>query len=222
MDDSLDEESKLLVRAVLEREGRGFAEEIGFNRTSNPAELFGLLVMAVVVGAHGDAPATLEAARSLNDRWRTPAELVAAEPADVRTTLGGGHGPDGEDPAADLAGTLHDVAEALQRWRGDLRRLRAEAGNDPRRERAMLEDLPGVDDRAVEVVFREVQVLWPEISPFAGEAALRAARELGIGEDDEDLARYGGGPEKVGRLAGALARVARDGAYDDVRSRAGV
>jgi hypothetical protein len=71
---------------------------------------------------------------------------------------------------------VDELAEALQRWDGHLRRLRAEAGHDPQRERAML----------------------------------------------EDLARYGGGPEKVGRLAGALARVARDGVFDDVRSRAGV
>src|SRR3954470_20762591 len=88
MDDTLDEQSKAIVRAVLEREGRGFAEEVGFRRTGNPAELFGLLVAAVLVAPRGEDAAVAEAARAVHQRWRTASDLASAAEEDVAKELG--------------------------------------------------------------------------------------------------------------------------------------
>ncbi|MEJ2887093.1 hypothetical protein [Actinomycetospora aeridis] len=225
MDDTLREEQKLTARAVLAREGRGFAEEIGLGRTNNPASLFGLLVAAVVVAPRGEAREAARAAHEVANRWHTATDLAAASERDVAGELGaaveGVDRGDGDDSASGAAATLVGLATALvETWGGDLRALREKAGQDPDRERALLTDLPGVDDAVADVFLREVQVLWDEVAPFADDRALRAAAALGLGESAEDLARYGAQPEKIGRLAGALARIDVEGSHDEVRHAA--
>ncbi|MFC5138467.1 hypothetical protein ACFPK1_09520 [Actinomycetospora rhizophila] len=222
MDDTLREEQKLTARAVLAREGRGFAEEIGLGRTDNPASLFGLLVAAVVVAPRGETSGAARAAHELTNRWHTATDLAAADEQDVAKELGaaveGVDRGDGDDSASGSAATLVALATALaDDWGGDLRALREHAGHDPARERELLTALPGVDDGAVDVFLREVQVLWDEVAPFADTRALRAAAALGLGESAPDLARYGDRPEKIGRLAGALARIDVEGSHDEVR-----
>ncbi|GAA4912857.1 hypothetical protein EV188_110228 [Actinomycetospora succinea] len=226
MDDTLREDQKLTARAVLAREGRGFAEEIGLGRTNNPASLFGLLVAAFVVAPRGESGAAARAAHEVTNRWHTATDLAAASEQDVAKELGAavegserGDRGDDDDSASTAAATLVALASSLAAtWDGDLRTLRDEAGQDPARERALLTDLPGVDDGVADVFFREVQALWDEVSPFADARALRAAAALGLGECPEDLARYGDQPEKIGRLAGALARIDVEGSHDEVRA----
>ncbi|GAA4861114.1 hypothetical protein [Actinomycetospora straminea] len=223
MDDTLTEEQKLTARAVLEREGRGFAEEIGLGRTDNPASLFGLLVAAVLVAPRGEATGPARAAHEVTNRWHTASDLAAANEQDVAKELGAAvegfdRDDDRDDSASADAGTLVALASSLSAdWGGDLRTLRDEAGRDPARERELLTALPGVDDAVADVFLREVQVLWEEVSPFADTRALRAAATLGLGETAADLARYGSGAEKTGRLAGALARIEVEGSHDEVR-----
>src|SRR4051794_22268318 len=216
MDDSLSEEQKVTARAVFEREGRGFAEEIGLGRTNNPSSLFGLLVTAVLVAPRGEASGPATAAHEVTNRWHTVTDLADASEQDIAKELGAaveGAGRDEQDDnASDDAGTLRALAAAVRdTWGGDLRNLREEAGRDPARERELLTALPGVDDGVADVFLREVQVLWDEVAPFADDRALRAASALGLGETAEDLARYGSDAEKIGRLAGALARIEVEG-----------
>ncbi|GAB3937651.1 hypothetical protein GCM10027614_16240 [Micromonospora vulcania] len=74
-----------------------------------------------------------------------------------------------------LADLLGDLARTIvERYRGDLRRLRAVAHRDPARERALLDDLPGVDDQVVDLFLRETQALWREVAPVADRRALTA------------------------------------------------
>jgi endonuclease III len=224
MDDTLREEQKLTARAVLEREGRGFAEEIGLGRTNNPASLFGLLVTAVLVAPRGEARGPARAAHEVTNRWHTVTDLAAASEQDIAKELGAaveGVDTDADDVASDDAATLRSLAVALlDTYGGDLRRLREQARQDPARERELLTALPGVDDGAADVFLREVQALWSEVSPFADARALRAAAALGLGESAQDLGRYGSDAEKVGRLAGALARIDVEGSHDEVRRTA--
>jgi endonuclease III len=226
MDDTLSEEQKVTARAVLEREGRGFAEEIGLGRTNNPASLFGLLVTAVLVAPRGEASSPAKAAHEVTNRWHTVTDLAEASEQDIAKELGAAvegfdRDDDRDDTASGDAGTLRALAAAVRdTWGGDLRKLRDEAGRDPGRERELLTALPGVDDAVADVFLREVQVLWDEVAPFADDRALRAASTLGLGETAEDLGRYGSDAEKIGRLAGALARIEVEGSHDDVRRAA--
>lgn len=213
-----------LVAAVLEREGAVPTAALP-ERGEESAQLFGLLVAAVVVTAHGESAATADAVGSLLGRWRTATEIAAADPADVGKTLGasveGGDGSAVDDVASDLAGAVHDLAVALRDDAVDPVQLRRGADGDPDRLVTRVAALPGVGDAAAEAFVREVQVRWPELYPYGGPSALRAAHELGIAADTEELAARADGADGLRRLAGALARLDRDGAHDEVRARAG-
>ncbi|MCD2186955.1 hypothetical protein [Actinomycetospora soli] len=210
-----------LLAAVLDRDGAVPTAALP-ERHDETAQLFGLLVAAVVVTVHGDSAATADAVGSVLGRWRSADELAAADPADLATSLGasveGGEGAAVDDAASDLVGALHDLATALGDL--DLPRLRADADGDPDALAARLATLPGLDDAAAEAFVREVAVRWPELQPYVGDTALRAARELGVADDTAGLAARAGGPDEVRRLGGALARLARDGAYAEIRERA--
>jgi hypothetical protein len=76
---------------------------------------------------------------------------------------------------------LGDLTEHLQeRWGGDPRRLRDDAGRDPGAKRARLKEFKGVGDVGVDIFLREVQVAWDEHRPFADRRAFDAAGRLGL------------------------------------------
>lgn len=107
----------------------------------------------------------------------------------------------------------------LDRYRGDLRRLRAEADHDPAGERRLLKQFKGVGDVGVDIFFREVQRPWSELYPTADRRALKAAERLGLGQDVGDLGRLADGDDLV-RLVSGLVRVDLDGAYDEIEEQA--
>ena len=53
----------------------------------------------------------------------------------------------------------------LERYRGDLLRLREEAGRDPAGERRLLKPCKGIREVGVDIFFREVQRSWRELYP---------------------------------------------------------
>jgi hypothetical protein len=71
----------------------------------------------------------------------------------------------------------------LDRYGGDLRRLRAAAGHDSAAERRLLKEFKGIGDVGVDIFFREAQRAWSELYPFADRRALQAAGRLGLGAD---------------------------------------
>jgi hypothetical protein len=97
----------------------------------------------------------------------------------------------------------------IDRYGGDLRRLRDAAERDPRRERALLTELKGIGDVGVDIFFREVQGLWEEVAPFADRKALAGARALGLPADAGELARLVAARDRP-RLFAALAAVSRE------------
>ncbi len=74
---------------------------------------------------------------------------------------------------------LGDTAQfLLEKYDGDLRKLRAEAGRDPKIERKLLKECKGIGDTGVDIFFREAQSAWGELRPFADKKALKAAGKL--------------------------------------------
>ena len=55
----------------------------------------------------------------------------------------------------------------LDRYQGDLRKLREAAGRDPQEERRLLEEFKGIGDVGADIFMREVQLVWDELYPFA-------------------------------------------------------
>ncbi|MGH9182482.1 MAG: hypothetical protein ACRDZ9_01455 [Acidimicrobiales bacterium] len=107
----------------------------------------------------------------------------------------------------------------LDRWRGDLRRLRDEAGRDPGAERRLLKGFKGVGEVGVDIFFREAQATWDELRPFADHRALDSARRLGLGATPEELAGLVGDDDLV-RLVAALVRVGLARDHDQVLAAA--
>src|SRR5215218_2560391 len=182
-----------LAGALLERHGRTFAEELRIDvAKGTPAPLFRLLVASILLSARIGHGIAVEAARALaKEGWTTPQKLAEATWAQrVRVLNRSGYARYDESTSRMLGDTCTLL---LERYRGDLRRLREEAGRDPERERALLKEFKGIGDVGVDVFFREAQVAWEELQPFADRRALQAARRLGLGSDARALARLAGG-----------------------------
>ena len=210
------EEKKRTVRRLIG--SRGFAEEYGFQVTNNPASLFQVLYLSILLRRPGDFRRAVQAAQALRDRgWDSPARMSRST-HEARTGALRDAGRRGD--ADELATVLGDLALTLtERYRGDLRRLRVAARYDPAAERRLLERLPGVDDQVVELFLREVQALWREVAPVADRRALAAARKLGLGRSAGDLAELSGSgeSERLAWLVGALARIDLENRYDELR-----
>ncbi|MGK5740833.1 hypothetical protein [Micromonospora sp. URMC 103] len=212
------EDKKRLVRR-LAGSGRGFAEQYGFQVTNNPSSLFQLLYLSLLLARRGDFRRAVDSAQALrNAGWDSAARLARSlHESRVRVLREAGQRGDVEA----LANVLGDLGQTVvDRYRGDLRRLRAKAHYDPRLERELLAELPGVDGQVVELFLREAQALWREVAPVADRRALAAARRLGLGRSAGDLAGLAGSgeSEQLAWLVGALARVDLEKRYAEVMS----
>jgi hypothetical protein len=103
----------------------------------------------------------------------------------------------------------------LEKYGGDLRRLRAAAERDPGRERALLKECKGIGEVGADIFCREAQVAWDELFPFADRRALEAAERLGLEADAAKLAKRVSRKDYP-RLLAALVRTALAKDYDEV------
>jgi hypothetical protein len=130
------------VGDLLDRYGRSYAEEAGIRLADKPAPLYQLLVLATLLSARITAGVAVAAARELFAAgYRTPRAMARASWQDRVDALGRGHYRRYDERTATMLGDGADLL--LRRWRGDLRRLRAEAGGDAGRVAAALTAFPG-------------------------------------------------------------------------------
>jgi len=194
-----------IAKALLHLHGHGFAEEIGIPLQRNtPAPLFRWLVAALLFSTRIRAGKAVAAAKALSKAgWRTPQAMAAASWADrVEVLNRAGYARYDESTARMLGATARQV---LDSYRGDLRRLRKAAGENPQEERRLLQAFEGIGATGAAIFLREVQAVWPEVYPFADPKALSAARALGLPGDAQDLAELVP-PGDFTRLVAALVR----------------
>lgn len=196
------------VRDLLDRYGRSYAEEAGIRLADRPAPLYQLLVLATLLSARISADIAVAAARELFAAGcRTPRAMREASWQDRVDALGRGHYRRYDERTATMLG---DAAELLlQRWRGDLRKLRDEVGGDPRRIASLLREFPGIGPAGADIFLREVQGTWPQVAPYLDKRVLQGARKAGLPGDAGKLKRLAGAPDQLPRLAAALVRVSR-------------
>ncbi len=200
-----------IEKALLERHGRTYAEELGINLTKgSPSALFELLCAAVLFSARIGAEQAVKAARAMFDQGWTTAEKLAAATWKERVRVLNQHGYARYDERT--ASMLGDACELLlDRYQGDLRKLREAAGRDPNQERKLIKEIKGIGEVGADIFFREAQVVWEELFPFADRRALDAAKQLGLPADARTLAGDDD-PRSFARLVTALvrARLAKD------------
>lgn len=195
-----------MARALLDRHGRTYAEEAGIKLADRPAPLYQLLVLATLLSTRIRACVAMAAARELFAAgYRTPQAMEAASWQDRVDALGRGHYRRYDERTARMLG---DGARlCLDRWRGDLRRLHREGGDQPAGLRRLLTEFPGIGPTGADIFLREAQTVWADLRPFVDRRALAGAKRLGLPTAAPRLAGLVGGAE-FGRLASALVRVA--------------
>jgi endonuclease III len=218
-DDDVAHPSKSRIAgAVLRRYPRTYGEELGLRSLKTPAALFKLLVMALLMSARIRASVAFDAATALfAERWTTARAMAAASWEQRAKVLNrAGYARYDERTSTMLGETSTFLIEY---YRGDLRRLRDEAGQDPSAERRLLKQCKGIGDVGVDIFFREAQRAWTELYPFADHRALTAGKHLGLGHEVVNLRRLAAGDDFV-RLVNGLARVDLDDAYDEIATDA--
>ncbi|AOP47093.1 endonuclease [Streptomyces lydicus] len=204
-----------IARTLLERHGKTFAEEAGIRLKDTPQPLYQTLVLAALLSARIRASVAVAAARALFDAGlRTPRRMTGATWQQRVDALGeGGYRRYDERTATQLG----DGARLLlDRYGGDLRRMRDAADGTADALRAALQEVPGIGPAGAGIFLREVQAVWTGLAPCLDPKALQGAERLGLPGEAGKLARLVGKDESAA-FASALVRAALDASVvDDV------
>ena len=195
-----------IVRELLERHGRLYAEDAGIKLADRPAPLYQLLVLATLLSAPIPADTAIAAARELFAAgYRSPKAMSEASWQDRVDALGRGHYRRYDEKTATQLGDGADLLAT--KWHGDLRRLRDESGGDPRAIAAVLTEFPGVGAAGAGIFLREAQEVWPSVAPYVDAKAVSGAHRIRLPADRDSLAVLLAGCGRPARLAAALVRV---------------
>lgn len=194
-----------VIRVLLQDHGRTFSEELGIDLGKpGPSALFRWLCASLLFSARISASIAMKAAQAVSRHgWTTPQKMAAADWADRARTLNESGYARYDERTSTMLGQTAELL--LEKYRGDLRRLRQAADRDPTRERKLLQEFKGIGNVGVDIFFREIQIAWDELAPFADQKALTVARELHLGSDAGTLARLAK-PGELPRLLSALVR----------------
>lgn len=180
-------EARNVVQDLLERHGTTYAEECGIELRDEPAPLFQLLVMTVLMSKRIGVAQAVKATRAVLDAgWTTP-ERLAASSASRRVAVLNRNGYARYDISTSR--TLGEVvAQVRSEYGGDLRRLRAGAEGDGVELQRRLQQFTGIGPVGADIFLREVQAVWLEVRPFVDRRAHASAQDLGLPTDPEQLA----------------------------------
>lgn len=196
-----------IVRAAMRRYPKSYAERLGIDIAKNtPGPLYQWLLASLLFSTRISADQAEKAAQALFEQgWRTPNKMAdTAWEERVKVLNRSGYARYDESTARYIA----DTTKLLQDdYGGDLRKLREAAEQDPKKERERLKAFKGIGEVGVDIFFREVQMAWDELYPFADKKALKSAEKLGLGKDAKALARLVQNRRDLPRLLTALVRI---------------
>ena len=196
----------LIVKELLGRHGRTYAEETGIRLTDRPGPLYQLLVLSTLLNARVPADVASAAARELFAAgYRSARAMSEAGWQDRVDALDRGGYVRYEERTATMLGDGADLLSS--RWHGDLRRLRDQAGGDPGMTEALLAGFPGLGGAGAGVFLREAQAVWPSVAPYVDTPMTSGARRVGLPDSRSSLASLLAECGQPARLAAALVRV---------------
>ncbi|MBC7278696.1 MAG: endonuclease [Nocardioides sp.] len=176
-----------VMRRLLDAGGTTYAEEAGIRLRDKPSPLYRLLVLTMLSSTRISTDIAVGAARELSAAgWRTPQRLLDSTWQQRVDALGRAHYRRYDESTATK---LAEQAQwLLETCRGDLRRLRPTSRDDAETLIDALTESPRIGPVGARIFCREVQDVWPELSPFLDGPLLEQAREFGLPEDPDELA----------------------------------
>lgn len=197
-----------LVATLLDDYGETYAEQAGIRIADKPSPLYRLSVLALLLSGRIRADIAVDAARELASAGMRTAKAMRTASWQQRVdALGRGGYRRFDERTSTMLGDGADLL--LERYRGDLRRLRESADHDPKRVRELLREIPGIGPNGAEIFCREAQGLWAELAPTVDSKALDGAEAIGLPKRPEQLADLVE-PARLPNLAAALVRVGLD------------
>lgn len=208
-----------VIETLVAEHGRTFAEEVGIKLRNTPQPLYRTLVMACLLSARIRGSVAVATTRALYEAgMRDPRRMADASWQERVDALGEGGYRRYDERTATMLGEGAELL--LERWGGDLRRMRDEADGDLDQLRSLLREIPGLGPAGVDIFLREVQLVWPEAAPWLDAKALQGAERLGLPKEPDHLVKLAGHTEPA-VLAAALVRAALDKkVVEDVLRRA--
>jgi hypothetical protein len=195
------------IDALLDEAGRTFADEAGISLRDEPAPLYRLLVLSVLLSRRVQAQLGVRACRELIDAGLgTPERMRDASWQDRIDVLARARYRSTEQTSTALGEGAQLV---LDEWGGDLRRMRRAADGDAGTLQGFLTQVPRLGPVGADIFTREVQAVWPEFRPHLDARALAGAKALGLSQDPAELADQVAGDD-LARLAAALVRADRE------------
>jgi len=195
-----------VIKELLERHGRLYAEDAGIKLADRPAPLYQLLVLATLLSAPIAAETGISAAQELFAAgYRSPKAMSEASWQDRVDALGRGHYRRYDEKTATQLGDGADLLAS--KWHGDLRRLRDEAADDAAGITALLTEFPGLGPTGAGIFLREAQEVWPGVAPYVDAKVTSGAHRIRLPADRESLAKLLADSGEPARLAAALVRV---------------
>ncbi|QNI07123.1 endonuclease [Mycobacterium kubicae] len=206
------DESRQMVRRLLEVAGTTYAAEAGIRLDDKPMPLFQLLVLCMLSSKPIDATIAMRAARELfKTGLRTPKAVLAADRGTMISAFGRAHYVRYDESSATR---LAEIAERVRdEFSGDLRELARRSDHDPQSAKRMLKKFKGIGDTGADIYLREIQDVWTWVRPYFDDRATATAKLLGLPTDPAQLCALA--PRNASaELAAALVRASLD---DDVR-----
>ncbi|WP_274918629.1 endonuclease [Streptomyces sp. WZ-12] len=193
------------VAELLSAYGRTYAEEAGIALRDKPAPLYQLLVLTVLCSIRIKAEIAAGAARELFAAGLRTPRAMADSGWQVRVdALGRARYVRYDESTATALGRGAEFV--LDRWHGDLRRMREEVGGERGKLAELVQEVPRIGPVGAGIFCREVQAVWPGLRPFFDERSRATAKELGLPHTARGLGELVR-PEDDARLAAALVRV---------------
>lgn len=191
------------VEELLEKYGTTYAEQAQIALEDEPAPLFQLLMLCMMQAKPIAADTAVQALLGLSKEGLTTVEKVrdASRRQFISVFKRAGYSRYDESTTTYLQKA---AAYIINEFDGDLRQLR-NTGNVAK----ALEKIGGIGPACSSMFIREVQAVWPELSPHFDTKALVGAEKWGLPVDPEELAQLVS-IEQVPRFAAALVRVALD------------
>ena len=202
-----------VARRLLKVAGTTYAGEAGIRLKDTPQPLFCLLMLCSLMSKPISAEIAVAAAKELFALGlRTPQKVLDADRSDMIRAFGRAHYVRYDESTASRLPEM--AGSALDKYRGDLRRLGAESNRDRAEAKRLLKEFKGIGDTGADIFLREAQDVWTWARPYFDKKALASARKLGLPTDTDELAALA--PRATARLAAALIRASL---RDDVRQQ---